>query len=234
MLKRPPTAQELRFLATEMSNKFERRYINRVRMASPSSKRFKKHVMQKYNAPPRDRGLGYRMPRPPKEKRDEHEVAVEAVKKKPTVIRTATMGLLSRPVRCQNPCRAQHAYCEVLGPASCSACIEFTNKTMAEEVQRRLFPGIDSSANSLVAPRVAELLCRADSGPAAIPYIRDGVIDYNALRKKSTVTDRFRRIKIAAPALARPTGTSKAVVPGGNHRKTPGMPALANLLKTML
>lgn len=54
-------------------------------------------------------------------------------------------------------------YCEVLGQRTCADCIEETNKKMAAKYQNDAFPSIQTTAASLVAPKLSRALTKKSS-----------------------------------------------------------------------
>ena len=53
-------------------------------------------------------------------------------------------------------------FCDVLGPETCTACIEFANRRVAGEVQKQDFPELDCTVTTLVAPMLSKCMLGAD------------------------------------------------------------------------
>lgn len=59
-----------------------------------------------------------------------------------------------RPKRCRNPDIVSCQWCDVLGPQSCSMCIEATNRHIAHDVESKNLPDVDQSILTLLAPNL--------------------------------------------------------------------------------
>ncbi|XP_070581309.1 uncharacterized protein [Ptychodera flava] len=75
-----------------------------------------------------------------------------------TFLTTRKYPYLLRSFKCPHQYGTLGQYCEVLGPKCCTACIEVCNRKMVEEYHKEIFPYIDMTASSLVAPFLAEKL----------------------------------------------------------------------------
>ncbi|XP_071816122.1 uncharacterized protein [Apostichopus japonicus] len=64
---------------------------------------------------------------------------------------------------CDHSDEEKSHYCEVLGKRTCAGCIEETNKKMAAKYQNDAFPSIQTTAASLVAPRLSKALTKRNT-----------------------------------------------------------------------
>ncbi|XP_041354352.1 uncharacterized protein LOC121372147 [Gigantopelta aegis] len=65
---------------------------------------------------------------------------------------------LLKPITCQFSEGADREYCDILGPVSCCRCIESTNRHIATEIQKGIFPDIEVTLNSLVVPNISKVM----------------------------------------------------------------------------
>lgn len=103
--------------------------------------------------------MPYRSPRAFPTKADEQRQAIMEANPKMQQLGPPMDSITKIPTRLKSLPRLMREsskhYCDVLGPASCSVCIEAANRRIAGEVQRESFPQLDSSVIALVAPRLA-------------------------------------------------------------------------------
>lgn len=66
-----------------------------------------------------------------------------------------------REVACDHAEEDKAHYCEVLGRRTCADCIEHMNKEMAAKYQNDAFPSIQTTAASLVAPKLSKALTKS-------------------------------------------------------------------------
>ncbi len=59
--------------------------------------------------------------------------------------------------------KVSNQFCDVLGPSFCIKCIERTNRTIAKEIEHSVFPTLDCSATTLVAPKLAAVMIHGDA-----------------------------------------------------------------------
>ena len=124
-------------------------------------RRFSHHIMQGYNKPKRRQAQGYGTPQlcvlrePVKDTND----VVDMVVRPPSSYNV--MPKRQKPTKCRRDTGASCEFCDVLGPLSCSECIESTNRRIANDVQTAAFPAIDCTAASLVAPNLSQIMMKS-------------------------------------------------------------------------
>ena len=98
--------------------------------------------------------MGYGMPRPDTRETNQFKAIMEGLQREPSLVRIANFPDLQTPVGCDRTSE----FCEILGPSSCSNCIENTNRHIGTELQHMLFPTIDMSTEKLIVPKLAQVL----------------------------------------------------------------------------
>ena len=148
----------------------EKSYIRKTteRLKYPLSdrtdkKRFSKHIIQEYKKPLKEvKPPGYGTPR-----------RVSLVQRYNTI--TDIVNSLIKPnngfnvmpkrqkaEKCDRENEMACQFCDVLGPVSCSMCIEATNRRIAHEVEEAAFPQIECTASNLVAPNLSMTMSKGD------------------------------------------------------------------------
>ena len=97
---------------------------------------------------------GYGMPRPDTRETNQFKAIMKGLNREPSLIRLDNYPDLQMPVSCGRTSE----FCEILGPGSCSICIENTNRHIGTELQHMLFPTIDMSMEKLIMPKLAQVL----------------------------------------------------------------------------
>ncbi|XP_063401974.1 uncharacterized protein LOC134686225 isoform X1 [Mytilus trossulus] len=142
-----------RFISTNnIEQKLEREYILKTHLRENNQTKFENVIMRHfYKAPTPKTHPGYGMPRP-----DTREDIVEMsdTQEGPSLIKVNSYPSLSNPQKCQKG----HDFCEVLGPASCSTCIETTNRYISDELQRIMHPTIDMNRDKLIKPKLSKVM----------------------------------------------------------------------------
>ena len=130
--------------------------------------RFWKQTIKQHNRPSNNiRDTPYCSPRSTFQRQNRQEqllrdrkVEVERITRVPAHLKT-----LPRLLR-GNACRKHEfvgkQFCDVLGPETCNACIEFANRRVAREVQKQTFPEVDCTVTTLVAPMLARFMVKRD------------------------------------------------------------------------
>ena len=123
--------------------------------------RFTLHIMRRYNKPVRDtRNPSYGAPAPsvPGPQKSMVSQLVEGVVRPPSSIHLVHSCV--RPMHFQQPISS--SFCEVLGPTSCKACIEGTNRYTAHRVENLVFPTLPSlhPGTALVVPKLTHIMAR--------------------------------------------------------------------------
>lgn len=114
-----------------------------------------------------------------------------------------------KPRRCNNPCH----YCDVLGPQTCSLCIEKTNRYIAKQVERNTLPKVGGSMLSLVAPDLSQT---RNKGEKFKQYFNQGK---NQTTKPSQSTDNPARYNLQSRR------TSFALPPVFLHKSAGSIPS---------
>ncbi|XP_055955138.1 uncharacterized protein LOC130010924 [Patella vulgata] len=156
MKRRTTKKDPKRFLPTNVEQRKEKEYIQRhLREGQPAN--LTNMIIKHYFQAPKVPFLGYGMPRP--------GTSAESVKncqvrgKAPGIVVVSNhKSLSSYAHHCQHHLGTNGEYCDILGPGSCSACIEETNRYIGDEIQRRLFPRIFMSQNCLVVPKLSRTM----------------------------------------------------------------------------
>ncbi|ESO84994.1 hypothetical protein LOTGIDRAFT_236033 [Lottia gigantea] len=145
-----------RFLPSNMEQKKEREYIQKYMKSVPSPYNISEKIMHHFYQAPKVPFLGYGMPRP--ETKAESVMNCRVAAKPPGIVVVSNHKSLRGVRFCQNHQGTNGEYCDILGPGSCSACIEETNRFIAEEIQHHLYPRIDLSQNCLVLPKLSKTM----------------------------------------------------------------------------
>ncbi|KAK7483272.1 hypothetical protein BaRGS_00025439 [Batillaria attramentaria] len=155
---RPPTPDHLNLLPNNSQEQAERHYVKSSRLKDNPVETFTHQIMQNFFKAPKARGRGYGMPRPDTREGSATGRLMMIMSRKPSFVRVPSHVSLCQPVRCQCHRGVTEEYCEILGPGVCSSCIETTNRHIAEEIQRRLFPEIEVTQSCLVVPALTKVM----------------------------------------------------------------------------
>lgn len=138
-----------------IEQKVEREYILKAHLRDNSHAKFENAIMRHfYKAPAPKAHPGYGMPRPETREANPFKLMMADLQRDPSIVKVNSYPSLSNPKKCQ----IGNDFCEVLGPASCSTCIETTNRYIADELQRIMFPKIDMNRVRLVKPKLARVM----------------------------------------------------------------------------
>ncbi|XP_063401790.1 uncharacterized protein LOC134686013 [Mytilus trossulus] len=138
-----------------IEQKVEREYILKAHLRDNSHAKFENAIMRHfYKAPAPKAHPGYGMPRPETREANPFKLMMADLQRDPSIVQVNSYPSLSNPKKCQ----IGNDFCEVLGPASCSTCIETTNRYIADELQRIMFPKIDMNRVRLVKPKLARVM----------------------------------------------------------------------------
>ena len=209
------------FKGVDQQHAKEKSYIGRTGVdKSPfpdlvEQRRFSRHIMQGYNKPKRRPVPGYGMPKvcvlkePIKDTSD----VVDLVVRPPSSYNV--MPKRQKPTKCARDAGASCEFCDVLGPLSCSECIESTNRRIANDVQTAAFPSIDCTAASLVAPTLSQIMLRSNKRSMT-----------TGARRKQVRLNRFDSIIEPAMSATAPAFTSLPAIGAENtHRSQRTMDA---------
>ena len=133
----------------------EKNYIMNSRLKNATPEIFPKVILNHFfrvSAP--SRTLGYGMPRPDTRETNQFKVIMEGLNREPSLVKIDSYPDLQTPINCDRTSE----FCEILGPSSCSDCIENTNRHIGTELQHMLFPTIDMSMEKLIVPKLAHVL----------------------------------------------------------------------------
>ena len=139
----------------DIEQKIERDYIIKSHLLDNSNTKFERAIIQHFfKAPAPKAHPGYGMPRPDTREKNPFRLMMQDLQRDPSMLQISSFPSLSNPVRCQR----ENEFCEILGPCSCSFCIESTNRHIGDELQRIMFPQIDLSRERLVQPKLARVM----------------------------------------------------------------------------
>ena len=88
------------------------------------------------------------------------EPPMEKVNRPPTSLKNLPRNL--KDSDCYRTIGCSQEFCDVLGPGSCNACLEFANRKIAGEHQKSGFPALDYTVTTLVAPKLAKVMASGD------------------------------------------------------------------------
>ncbi|KAL8559493.1 hypothetical protein ACOMHN_037157 [Nucella lapillus] len=154
---RPPTPVHLHLLPNNSQQQAERTYVKNCLLKDNPADTFTHQIMQNFFKAPKGRNRGYGMPRP-ETRESANKQLVMHLSRKPSFVRVPSHVSLCQTVRCAHHRGLTEEYCEILGPGCCSSCIETTNRHIAEEIQRRLFPEIEVTQTCLVVPALSKVM----------------------------------------------------------------------------
>lgn len=138
-----------------IEQKVEREYILNARLRDNCQTKFEGAIMKHFfKAPAPKAHPGYGMPRPETREENPFKLMINDLQRDPSIVKVNKYPALSNPKRCQNTTD----FCEVLGPSTCSTCIEQTNRHIADELQRIMFPKIDMNRTRLVKPKLSRVM----------------------------------------------------------------------------
>ena len=138
-----------------IEHQVEKNYILNSRLTNATPEIFPRVIMKHFfriSAP--NQTLGYGMPRPDTRETNQFKAIMKGLNREPSLIRLDNYPDLQAPVSCGRTSE----FCEILGPGSCSICIENTNRHIGTELQHMLFPTIDMSMEKLIMPKLAQVL----------------------------------------------------------------------------
>lgn len=138
-----------------IEHQIEKNYILNSRLANATPEIFPRVIMKHFfriSAPRKT--LGYGMPRPGTRENNQFKRIMEGLHREPSLVRLDNYPDLQMPIGCDRTSE----FCEILGPSSCSTCIENTNRHIGNELQDMLFPTIDMSVNKLIVPKLGKVL----------------------------------------------------------------------------
>ncbi|KAK3097720.1 hypothetical protein FSP39_012451, partial [Pinctada imbricata] len=139
----------------DIEQKIEREYIMKSRLLDNSTAKFEKAIIQHFfKAPAPKSHPGYGMPRPDTREKNPYRLMLQDLQRDPSMLQITSFPSLTNPVRCER----ENEFCEILGPCSCSTCIEITNRHIGDELQRIMFPQIDLTRERLVQPKLARVM----------------------------------------------------------------------------
>ena len=81
------------------------------------------------------------------------EPPMEKVNRPPTSLKNLPRSM--KDSDCYRVTGCSQQFCDVLGPGSCNACLEYANRKIADEHQKSGFPALDYTVTTLVAPKLA-------------------------------------------------------------------------------
>ncbi|XP_012946715.1 uncharacterized protein LOC106014175 [Aplysia californica] len=155
---KPPTPMHTNFLPADTELQDERDYIDRLMFQDYTGDNFNKMIMQNFFKARKPCNMGYGMPRPETREGSVQNRLFSHLSRKPSVVRVPSHSSLCKHVMCESHNGCSGEFCEILGPGCCSSCIETTNRSIAEEIQRRLFPEIEVSRRCLVKPKLTKVM----------------------------------------------------------------------------
>jgi len=139
-----------------IEQKMEREYILKARLRDNTQNKFENAIMKHFfKAPAPKAHPGYGMPRPQTREENPFKLIMADLQRDPSIVKINSYPSLSNPKKCQQD---NNDFCEVLGPAACSTCIETTNRYIADELQRIMFPKIDMTRTRLVKPKLSKVM----------------------------------------------------------------------------
>lgn len=142
-------------MVANVEQKIERDYIKRSHLIDNSHNLFSKAIMQHfYKAPAPKSHPGYGMPRPETSENNPFRLMMNDLNREPSIVHINNFPTMEDPIRC----KGDNEFCEILGPSSCSNCIENTNRSIADELQRVWFPKIEISRKRLVKPKLSKVM----------------------------------------------------------------------------
>ncbi|XP_046325490.2 uncharacterized protein LOC124110288 [Haliotis rufescens] len=143
----------------DVDTKREREYIIRCNLPRYSRGPFNKMILQTFYKAPKSKPIGYGMPRPFTREASVQPNAISSINSKTqSYITINRHRSLCQPHPCSNHDVHDQQYCDILGPGTCSRCIESTNRHIAEVIQKKMFPTIEVSNNCLVVPKLSRSL----------------------------------------------------------------------------
>ncbi|XP_013395573.1 uncharacterized protein LOC106177904 isoform X2 [Lingula anatina] len=200
-------------LPKNLDAKVEKEMILRSRLQSASKHRLPHQLIQKLKRPAQAELVPYGVPNYTARWKDRvvtptQETIDEFIgKRTPSFVQTHPRNY--EPTRCggarnRNATFSQ-AFCDVLGPSSCSYCIEKTNRALARKVQNYAFPPVDATPRSLVAPNLGHILAESYKTHCIYckPVTRDHLPTYrNSYRyaPKQRVERPYRRSDLTSAA----------------------------------
>ncbi|XP_067676308.1 uncharacterized protein [Haliotis asinina] len=143
----------------DVDTKREREYILRCNLPRNPRGPFNKMILQTFYKAPKSKAIGYGMPRPFTRETSMHQNAVSSINSKTqSYITINRHRSLCQPKPCSSHDVHDQQYCDILGPGTCSRCIESTNRHIAKVIQKKLFPTIEVSSRCLVVPKLSRSL----------------------------------------------------------------------------
>lgn len=158
-LSHPPVRKTDDVQLTNIEQKREREYINRCHLTDGTQNTFNRAVLQHfYRAPVPRSHPGYGMPRPETTEECPFRLLIKDLERDPSILSISHYPSLTVLPSCSKT----HGLCEILGPGTCSDCIEGSNRFIGGELQRILFPEIEMTMTKLVKPKLAKVMCEGN------------------------------------------------------------------------
>ena len=168
------------------------------------------------------RTLGYGMPRPDTRESNQFKVLMDGLTREPSLVRLDNYPDLQTPINCDRTSE----FCEILGPSSCSECIENTNRRIGNELQHMLFPTIDMSTEKLILPKLAQVMREGHRHQVRKRRMHELGLDIpqellftnkrqESPLSKETCLNCKRKIKPAKVVITLPTGLKDSTIASG-------------------